>query len=197
MTTNTERMTQALPYTREQLDTFSLDGIRAHSNSTLEAVICRLIVTAKHALAQHSAEQARCPHCDGTDHVHDATGEWRGTCNCWAAPKQAEQQAGPVGEIVTDCDGETVLGDEVVWTNGMPPPGTKLYTHPAPSQERDKVDAERYRWLRGGDAFGFGHPRWARWQVQVWEGNPPHWENVAGEALDAAVDAARAKKEQQ
>lgn len=51
-----------------------------------------------------------------------------------------------------------------------------------------RADAERYRWLRGDGAKGFGHPRWACWQVQAWGGNPLHWQNVAGEALDQAID---------
>lgn len=42
----------------------------------------------------------------------------------------AFENAQPVGEIVTDCDGETVLGDEVSWRVGMPPAGTKLYAAP-------------------------------------------------------------------
>lgn len=34
------------------------------------------------------------------------------------------------GVIVTESDGEVVLGDEVAWRCGMPPAGTALYTMP-------------------------------------------------------------------
>jgi hypothetical protein len=35
-----------------------------------------------------------------------------------------------VGVIVTDSDGEIVLGDEVAWSAGMPSAGTAIYTMP-------------------------------------------------------------------
>lgn len=118
MTTNTERLAQALPYTREQLDKFCLDAIKSHSKSTLEAVICRLIVTAKHALAQHSAEQTAGPailplYADPYTHViqHLNSNPYNLTKEeCIELVKRLRAQS----------------------------------AHPAPSQERDKVDAGLY-----------------------------------------------------
>jgi len=63
----------------------------------------------------------------------------------------AVENAQPAGEIITDCDGEAVLGDEVSWRAGMPPAGTKLYTAPvqAPAvgaEADDKPKATAYEY---------------------------------------------------
>ncbi len=126
------------------------------------------------ALSQHAAEQAGGAQLDSDRRTQaimdlvDAYGDARATAAChgeyhcrktptelWnqielllAAPKQAEQQAGPVppfGHYYEPSDGSagvfrksgqafppTALGG-MMWT---------LYTHPAPSQDRDKEDAE-------------------------------------------------------
>lgn len=53
-----------------------------------------------------------------------------------------------------------------------------------------RADAERYRWLRGGPDVPPESNRWARWEVRHWCGR--WWNTMFAEALDAAIDAARA-----
>ena len=66
--------------------------------------------------------------------------------------------------------------------------GTKLYTHPAPEVTRD---AERYRWLRDGNATERGEPwaitRYAPGDERNRDGGTC---SLAGDELDAAIDAA-------
>jgi len=59
--------------------------------------------------------------------------------------------------------------------------------------ERDalKVEAERYRWLRGDTSPG--SERWSRWNLQRWDGTC--WHSLERVALDAAIDAALAREE--
>ena len=66
--------------------------------------------------------------------------------------------------------------------------GTKLYTHPAPEVTRD---AERYRWLRDGNATERGEP-WAITRYAPGDGRNRDGGTcpLAGDELDAAVDAA-------
>jgi len=54
-----------------------------------------------------------------------------------------------------------------------------------------QADAERYRWLRGGKARTGGGPRAGRVEVFQWD-NRMEGTQLKGEALDVAVDRARA-----
>lgn len=210
MTTNTERLAQE--EFERVLDAFiERDPDRAHR--FIEEQLARLALKKRleerrAALSQHAAEQAE-EALPAFEHwyrdwltnkpVHmslKATAADAFRAGLAAAPKQAEQQAGPVGEPYGYVFGNSFweatnprLTDDVRQL-GMP-----LYTHPAPSQERDKVDAERYRAIRTGKLsytvmcekatfYCGGHT----WQPGT-KGYP--------EAFDAAIDAARAAGKEQ
>ena len=56
--------------------------------------------------AATSAKPASCIYCDGTGDVHDAIGEWSGTCTC-PAGKSAQGNRKPAqaeGEVTDACD---------------------------------------------------------------------------------------------
>lgn len=57
-----------------------------------------------------------------------------------------------------------------------------------PAFEAMRMDAERYRWLRGGQDIPPHSRRWPRWEVRNWDGR--WWETLFAEKLDAAIDAA-------
>ena len=55
--------------------------------------------------------------------------------------------------------------------------------------ETDRLNAERYLWLRG-DLCGDHSHRWTQWEVRCWKA--PMWtDDLRREDLDAAIDAAR------
>lgn len=54
--------------------------------------------------------------------------------------------------------------------------------------DRLRADAERYRWLRGGNDVPPHSLRWPRWEVRNWDGR--WWQTIFAEQLDEAIDAA-------
>lgn len=51
-----------------------------------------------------------------------------------------------------------------------------------------RADADKYRWLRGD--CGQASVRWPRWCIQHWAAGT--WNQVSGDAMDSAIDAAMA-----
>ena len=59
--------------------------------------------------------------------------------------------------------------------------------------DTDRLNAERYRWLRGDLCEDHSH-RWTQWEVRCWKA--PMWtDDLRREDLDAAIDLARARGE--
>lgn len=58
---------------------------------------------------------------------------------------------------------------------------------------RMSVDAARYRWLRGGKARTTGRPRTGRIEIFQWDDSSEGYA-IKGDALDAAIDAARSQE---
>lgn len=119
---------------------------------------------------------------------------------------QAEQQAGPVG-WVTMWPSIGGGGRKAIYSDGPEKPsyGPELdarltifpvYVHPAPSQERDKVDAERLAWLHSPASNNVDGWEWGIFKVR--------WDE-AGEAASVLhtcanfsdLDAARAAGKEQ
>lgn len=67
--------------------------IERHSDQSVLVVFgsCREASVCERAMKSTPAEggERRCEYCDGTGDVHDATGEWRGSCNCMDSAKGA------------------------------------------------------------------------------------------------------------
>lgn len=146
MTTNTERLAQALPE-REHNPLRGDEPIReqeAHAAYVNGWNACRQAALA--ALSQHAAEQAcqcierpgLCARYGCRKESERINAEFNAAQASHAAPKQAEQQAGPVASIYISADGSREFDD---WKCPLPVGRNELYTHPAPSQERDKVAA--------------------------------------------------------
>ena len=84
--------------------------------------------------------------------------------------------------------------------NGKFVKGEPLYTRP-PAADADRLDAERYRWLRDESWAGYniskGKPRVFETVTMVLDGAKNFKTILAEEALDAAIDAALAASKEQ